>query len=285
MSSTNLFKTLPTLSANGPGAAVDVSAMGAAKTINVGSGGGVYTPQTAIEASMDNVNWQQVAQVKGPTKVSVMVACHYMRANLSAFVDGVGPSVSVGGDNSGCGFTTLVALSGNGSGSAVGTSTTGPFKSVQVSGTFSGTVNVEISDDGGVTYNPVFSFFKPGIQSAVFYADHMRVTREGFASTTPGTPTVIVSDSTDGSGGGGGGSNSQELRYTAVGGETSFVVSWVTPRSDTNFNAHADGVGLARMVTFDCPVADYTTTSVTVLCSAPLTAGDFVAVSIVEITN
>jgi hypothetical protein len=283
---TNDFVTLPTLAGNGASVGVDVSGMGATKTIVLGGAtGGAYEPVVAIQVSMDNVNWASLCSFQGKTQKTINVACHYLRTFLSGFVNGAAPSVGVGGDDTGVGFTTLNVTAGNGASVAVGTSTTNPFKTVQVSGVFSGVLDIQISEDGGVTFATVMTFTATGIQSAVFAADHMRVNRKGYASTTPGTPTVVVSDGVLAGSGSGGAAGSQELRYTAVGGEMSFVMSWATPRADTKFNAHASGVGLMYSQTFDCPVAGYTTTSVTVNCSAPLVEGDQVAVSIVEITN
>lgn len=280
----NAFVTLPAPSpaGNGTGAAVDVSGMGVTKTLSVGSSNGAYQPNIYIEASQDGVHFHQVASFQGPNEQTIEVACHYMRQVVANYVAGIGvsnPSVGVGGDSTGVGFTTLPALSSNGSAAGVGTSNTNAFKSVQVTSTFSGTVNIDISEDGGVTYNTVMTFIRPGIQSMVFAADHMRVTRSGYQSTSPGTPTVVVSDGIlAGSGSFG---FERNVQYTAAGGESSFTVNWATPfASASSLLGYAGGGGLTNVQAFDVPTTSLTTTSALVKCSGPLTMGDLVNVQV-----
>lgn len=216
---TNVFVTLTPPTGNGSGAAVDVSTMGATKTIAIGSSGTAYEPIVTIEASNDGISYAAVAAFQGKEEKTIAVACRYMRQTVQNYKSGTIPSVGVGGDNSGAVITSLAVTVGNGTGASSVTSTLAEWKSVQVGGTFKGTVNVEISNDAGVSYATVASFQTPGIQSAVFACDHMRVTRAGVPVIDPGIPSVVVASSPPPGGSGGGGTVVTD--GTSVGGDGS----------------------------------------------------------------
>lgn len=231
----NVFVTLTPPVGNGSGAAVDVSSMGATKTIAVGSSGGVYEPITTVEVSQDGISFAPIASFQGRKEVTIAVACKYMRETISNFKDGSIPTVGVGADDTDSSQTSLAVPAGSTEGAASVTSSLRQIKTVQVGGDFRGTVNIQISDDGGVTYTTVMSFNLPGVQTAMFTADHMRVSRSGVPQVSPGLPTVIVADAGP-AGGGGSGGLFQAFSYTVNGLEAdasslpiTLPVAYLTP--------------------------------------------------------
>jgi hypothetical protein len=116
------------------------------------------------------------------------------------------PNVEVAASDAAGVYTTLAPPAGNGSGVAVATSLLPGFKTITVTGSYTGTVSVEISEDN-LGWATVMSF-TPGVvlQSAAFTALFMRVTRSG-VKEVPGTPVVAVGAVPDAGGGGGGGSS------------------------------------------------------------------------------
>lgn len=188
----NLFFNLPTTPGNGSGATVITSALGREKTITVQ---GTYAGSVNIEVSLDGSTWAQVVTFSGGSakKKTVSVAARFMRATRSGVplvAPGL-PNVDVGANDNGARFTGLAATSGNGIGAVVDTSVFGTFNSVTVAGTFTGTVNVQISDDG-VDYVTCMTFSGPGIKSKEFAAQFMRVQRSGVDRAAPGLPVVAV---------------------------------------------------------------------------------------------
>jgi len=282
----NVFVALPQPAGNGPGAGVDASSMGAYKTIVIGSSGGVYEPVTTIEVSNDGTNWSPLTSFTGPDTRTVLVACDQMRMNVSRFIDGTVPVVDVGAPRDSVYLSTLVATAGNGSGASVDTSSMGLAKTVQVTGPFMGTVNIDISEDGGSTWATQFSFIpgSPGIQSAIVVAELMRVTRSGVPVVSPGLPTVVVAATAIGDDGGGG--NRQAFIYTATGSETSagFTVNLPFPRASSRYGVLATGAGLTDLLSFDCPSVDYTVNSFFCIPSANLTLGDKIFFLVEDLT-
>jgi hypothetical protein len=188
---------------------VDVSTFGGSKTITVGGNTQIPTlqPFVTIEISVDagGLKWAPLKTFVQAGQQVFDVACHWMRANVSNYRGGGSPSAEVGGEADGTTFQALAVPAGSGTGVASATNTLGVFKTVQVGGPFRGALNVEISEDGGATFQQKFSFSQPGIQSLSFVADQMRVTRNGVPQVDPGTPTVTIGGTNSGGGGGGGG--------------------------------------------------------------------------------
>lgn len=188
----NLFFNLPTTPGDGSGAAVITSALGREKTITVqGTYGGVVN----IEVSLDGVTWATVATFSGGTaeKRVISVAARFMRASrlgVPLVAPGL-PNVDVGANDNGARFASLAVTPGDGIGAPTDTSALGTFNSVTVTGTFTGTVNVQISDDG-VDYVTCMTFAASGIKSKEFSARFMRVERAGVESVVPGLPVVAV---------------------------------------------------------------------------------------------
>jgi len=191
----NIYTSLPVPAGNGVGAAVDVSPLGALKTIVV-----VGTAQCTVNVEYNNDpaqlgSWQSAATIQNSGAQTVQVACRWMRTRISNFNVNVGGTsgVNVGGINSGSLFTALPVPAGNGAGAAVDVSAFGgTFKTVQVGGPFRGTLIVEVSEDGTVEWAQPFSFGAPGADSQVLIARFMRVRRVGVPVISPGLPVVNV---------------------------------------------------------------------------------------------
>ncbi len=204
----NLFFSIPAPAADGSGAPVDVSALGATKTIII-SGSWVLPPTTNIEISNSVVpgagGWQSVLTVQGAGGAIVPVAARWMRATVARLRGFDAPIVNVGGSDVGASFAALGAPAGNGVGSPVDASTLPLFKTIQVGGPFRGVLIVEASTDGGATYGQIAAFNTPSAYSIEFTADFLRVRRGGVPQTRPGLPTVNIGACDVASGGGGGG--------------------------------------------------------------------------------
>lgn len=212
----NQFTSLPATAANGSGAAVDVSALGANKTIVVASNGAVYEPLVTIEFANDagGTRWSTLTQLtKGQRSLSV--ACRWMRATVSNYKGGGAPTVSVGGVENTATFAELVATAGDGNGAEVDTSAMGSFKSVQITGEYRGTALIEISTDEGATWAQLmaFNYPSPPFQNAVAAASRMRVKRSGVPVVNPGLPLINIGASPDP---GGGGSGDEAIFFNVV---------------------------------------------------------------------
>lgn len=210
----NLFFNLPAPAANGSGAAVDVSATGAVKTIVVG---GTAVAQITIEFSNEAAptSWAPLKTVQNNGKFQATVAARWMRATVAAYKRGV-PEVDVGADDFGTLFATLVATAGDGVGASVDVSLLPAFKTVQISDAFRGGVVVEISEDN-VAWAQCMTFLVPGAQSKVVTAQWMRVRRQNVPTIAPGLPAINVGASSDGSSSGAGPTNWQSFDYVATG--------------------------------------------------------------------
>jgi hypothetical protein len=198
----NLFVAIPAPAANGSGAAVDVSAFGAKKTFTVANAGVAHV---TIEMSNEAVpvHWAPVWTFQTPNDKTLEIAARWMRATVSNYKPGgPAPVVNLGGNDDGTTSVTLIAPAVDGAGAAVDVSLLPEFKTVQVAEQFKGSVQIEISEDAGATWNGVYSFSDPGQQTQVFTANRMRVTRNG---VTPGGPVPIVNVTATVPGGGGGG--------------------------------------------------------------------------------
>lgn len=197
----NLFLNLPAPAANSAGAAVDVSTLGATKTVVVKGNGSAYEPFVIIEASNDPAHlvWTPVMQFNKPGERTFNVACAFLRARVTNYVQGGAPTVDVGSTDAGTQSATLVATAGNGNGVGVDVSALGDYTTVQVSGTYKGAVNIQVSNDGGTSWAPAdgLSFVDKGVAtmaSTLIVADYLRVTRSGIVDRepNPGTPVIYV---------------------------------------------------------------------------------------------
>lgn len=141
----NLFLNLP-VPANGPGAAVDVSAMGKTKSFVCG---GAFKGTLNVEIANDAAGvgpWSQLATFQQSGNLTIDVACHWMRVNS---IGAGGANVDVGADDDGTKFALLPA-----SGAQVDVSALGLLKTCVAPPGFAGIV--EISEDG-VSWAQIFS--------------------------------------------------------------------------------------------------------------------------------
>ncbi len=221
----NTFLALPAPAGNASGAAVDVSAMGAVKTIVVeGNGSGLYEPYVQIEVSNDNAFqiWTPIYRFQRPGSITVTVACRYMRATVQNYTQGGAPTVNVGAEDTGAEFAELVAPAGNGFGASVDVSALPPLKTFQVSGTFKGNCAIQISNDGGTTWSQAdgLSFNnKGGLVTIVIVAEFMRIARSGIQARepNPGLPVIDIGAALNGSGDiSGGGTLNRVAKFTAA---------------------------------------------------------------------
>ena len=128
-----------------------------------------------------------------------------MRVKVKDFKSGT-INVDVGSNNNGATFTAITPPVNNGVGASANVSALGTFNTVVVTGSFQGTVTVEISEDG-TDWGQLFSFTAGGFNSKAFVAQFMRVRRSGIATNiAPGTPVIGVGAINDPitTGGGGG---------------------------------------------------------------------------------
>lgn len=161
----NVFVNIPVPVVDGAGAAVDVSTLGATKTIIVG---GPFQGTVTIEYSLDPAAlvWAPVPSgsfVDNPGRVQVDLVARWMRAVTSAYKSGT-PNADVGAPAITSEFVDVTAI-------AVSIAEMPPFKTVMVSGP----CNVEVSVDG-LSYSQVFSFQGAGAQSATVVGQFARVT-------------------------------------------------------------------------------------------------------------
>lgn len=210
----NTFLALPAPGGSiGPGAAVDVSAMGATKTITVVADSNTTTTVETSNQAGAPTNWSPVKTFDGSGEITVDIACRFMRLNVQE-LGASDPVANVGATDAG---TTLVDLDtpvGNGPGVSFDVSALPGFKTIQICGQFGGTVNIEISLDGGTTWQTIASLSGGGGTqqvSLVKFAQFMRTNRNGVLAGDVSQPAVIVGGSGIGGGGGGGGGFSGTL--------------------------------------------------------------------------
>lgn len=173
----NRFFDLPVGS---PGAGVDVSVLGAARTISLG---GTFAGSCVIEISQDGTNWVPLLSFGAPGQQDINVAAARMRVNV---VSGGGtPNVDVGGnDNLTTVVTALAVPAGNGSGAGSDVSGMGDVKTIVVTGAFTGAVIIEQSLDGA-NWSTVKSFQAAGEFTTELTAQQLRVTRNNAGGAVP----------------------------------------------------------------------------------------------------
>jgi hypothetical protein len=89
-------------------------------------------------------------------------------------------------------MSQLAVPAGNGAGAPLDVSTLGLFKTVHVGGPFTGSLQIEISEDGTTNWSTIGSYANPGAQSFTLAAHHMRVRRNGVNPLNPGLPLVYM---------------------------------------------------------------------------------------------
>jgi len=186
----NLFLAIPVPSADGPGAAVNISAFGWVKSFSVV---GNLIGNITLEISNDNITWNPIATLVVPGDICTSFASMFVRANVAGYVSGAA-IMAVGSDDAGTLTAAVSVPPGNGTGAPVNISAFGQKKTVLYSGGTMYTdltVIVEISEDG-VTFSELASFSGPVPAARSFECSlqSIRTTVIGFVS---GVVTVSVS--------------------------------------------------------------------------------------------
>src|ERR1700690_4281941 len=112
----------PATAADGPGAWVNASALGATRTVTVEGNGGVFSPFVTIECSNQSspTVGYPLSMFQPATEATFEVACMWMRAVVSNYAGGGAPTVNVGGDDArGTSSLQLPVPVGNGRGAAI----------------------------------------------------------------------------------------------------------------------------------------------------------------------
>jgi hypothetical protein len=219
-----LFANLPVPAGNGVGAGVAVGTMGATRTVAVK---GTFTGTVTVELSNDGgTTYVPLASFTEVKQRTLEVVAQYMRVRRSGVVAPAGtPNVDVGGDDIGSSFANLPVTAGDGDGAGVDVSALGTFNTVVVSGTFTGSVTIQMSLDN-VDWLPVSGFSAPGQKSKRFIARYLRVVRSG-VGLVPGTPIVNVGAANDAIGTTGLGGD-RVINVAKVGGDASTVAGGIT---------------------------------------------------------
>jgi hypothetical protein len=224
----NLFLDLPLPVTNGPGVAVDTSAMGNPKTITVlGSFAGATI---TVEGSTDGgVVFAPVCpsfQNHGGKRV-VNVAAEFMRVRVSGRRAGVQftANCDIGANDIGGLFGAIPIPAGDGPGLPLNVSTFGSFATFVIGGNFPGqTVLVEVSEDGS-SWAALTAFAgQGGLQSMEVTGNFVRVNVSGRRPTLPFTATASVGAVNDPTSGGAGSPMSCCLEYAPGSGATGPVV-------------------------------------------------------------
>jgi len=172
------------------GAPVDVSTMGRERTITVQ---GLRTGTLNIQFSNKDANgpWATACTFYASPvgKKTIDLAAKFMRVVTAG---GTIPNVDVASNNDGGIFAELPVPAGNGAGAAVDVEAFGSFNTVSCLEPFSGTIMVEISEDG-IDWAECFTFNQPTWQNKTFVAKLMRVRRKNVpTSGFIGIPVVTV---------------------------------------------------------------------------------------------
>lgn len=246
----NIFVNLPLPVLNGPGAAVNVSAMGIPKTVVVD---GTFEGATiTIEASVDGgVVFAPVETFQsGEMKKVSLFAAQFARVNVSGRKASVPftANIDMGANDAGALFAAIPMPALNGPGVAVNVSAFGSFSTFIAGGSFVGArILVEVSEDG-VGWAPLVQFSGQGGQnSKVVTADFVRANVSGRKASVPFTGTLAVGAVNDASSlvvsdpG-----NSSCLIYQPGGGQTGpgTFASWTALMAQlASYRANANGGG------------------------------------------
>lgn len=280
----NLFVNIPVPAANGSGAAVDVSGIGATKTISVA---GPFDAAVTIEYTNEAAptSWAPLVTFNNPDGGTFDFVAHWIRATVRGYKSGT-PQCDLGGSDLGAAFASLPVTVGNGAGAAVDVSGLGTFKTVTVGGAYRGNVQIEISEDGITAWSQIgLGFPTPGAQSQSVIAHWMRAVRSGVPQIDPGLPVVDVGATVDVAPPPP--SSDQVFRYVVTGMESNpFTVALPTVRSSASYNVQCTfGGPIANAFKEYRPLAStFLTTGFDVECGAVPDAGDVLMFTVENLT-
>ena len=206
----NVFLDLPLPAGNGGGAPVDVSSLGREKTVTIQ---GSFTdpktgagPAISVQVSVDGgATWAGLKTFSAAGKKTFNVAAQFMRTFVQDFnpLIPLAANVDVAADDIGALFAGLPVTPAAGTGLPVNVSLLGTFKTVIVEGDFSGSVHIDISEDG-IDWTECFTFTRPGaLKSKKLTAQFMRTRRTLVSPQVPGSATAAVGGINDATAGGG----------------------------------------------------------------------------------
>ena len=161
----NVFLDLPLPALNGPGAAVDVSAMGKIRTVTVV--GEFVGATVTVEVSNSGAAGDYAPILtfqNGEEKKTVEVAAQFARVVVSGRKNSVPFSANIymAANDNGTQVASLPMPALNGPGASINTAMLGTFNSFVAGGTFAGAaILVEASEDG-VDWTPCVQFSSAG---------------------------------------------------------------------------------------------------------------------------
>jgi hypothetical protein len=185
----NLFYSLAVPAADGVGAGTSVSAAGNKKTISVT---GTWVGTITVEVSIDGTNYFPLKSYTHPDEITVDAPCANMRVRRSGTLSGT-PAVGVSAEDDGTESNTLNMPAADGVGTAMDVSDWGNTVGLLLTGTWTGTVTIEISEDG-TSWAQIKSFTANDYVVMTFIARQMRVRRSG---NSTGTPQVDIAAGND----------------------------------------------------------------------------------------
>lgn len=214
----NTFLQLPSVAADGAGPAVDVSALGAAKSIFVG-GLAANDPQLLIieganAAAPSDSDFAPVAFLQLPKNfASIKVVARFMRVRVLNFLTGVSTlaNVFVGANDASNIFAVVPTPVGNGVGTALNTASLGDIKTLYIGGLVPDdpqTITIEGADDptpNESDFAPIARIQQPkNFDAFELTTQFIRIRVEGFVPGVSGTATAnLGAQEPAGSGAGG----------------------------------------------------------------------------------
>lgn len=187
----NLYFSLPIV-ANGVGAAVDVSAAGAEKTIVVqGTSVGIVTIEISCDAG---VSWCELHTFFGTGKKVISFAANRMRVRQSG-TPSAAPfvlEVDVGANDNGGNFVVIPPPPANGTGATVNITALGSFTTLVAQGTFGGgVIGIQISENG-TDFAECATFSAAGCESKNMVGDFARAVSRGAKLGIPYAPVLSM---------------------------------------------------------------------------------------------
>lgn len=194
---------LPVGSPGTPGAGQDVSALGAAKDVQVD---GPASIDVDIEFSEDNANWFRLRKVLVPGKYKLFVAANWMRASIPAGASGSPTNIDAASNRDGTRQVSVPIPTAPGVGASVDITSLGDDATFLADGLSSGEVILEGSEDDTSFFDCFTVDSDAPFRSGELTANFVRARRVGGSGETiTGTlraqdPSATTSSAAAGSG-------------------------------------------------------------------------------------